>query len=57
MQDIDGPFMAERVYQRICNDRQIDYSSVPWVLDEAVHKLQEIGVPASQWVTFIHMGA
>jgi hypothetical protein len=57
MQDIDGPFMAERVYRRICNDGQIDYSSVPWASDEAVRELREVGVPASQWATFIHMGA
>lgn len=57
MQDVDGPFIAQRVYGRICKDGEIDYSAVPFALDEAVRELRESGVPASQWATFIHMGA
>jgi hypothetical protein len=57
MQDIDGPFIAQRVYGQICQNGEIDYSAVSFALDEAIRELRESGVLASRWATFIHMGA
>jgi hypothetical protein len=56
MDDIDGPFMAERVYKRIFCDGGLDMGAVPYAVDDAVRELRESGVPASRWATYVHFG-
>jgi hypothetical protein len=57
MNDIDGPFMAERVYRRIFGGGQLDLLAVPYALDDAVRELRQSGVAASRWATYVHIGA
>jgi hypothetical protein len=45
MNDIDGPFMAERVYKLVFSDRRLGLDEVPYALDAAVRELREMGVP------------
>lgn len=56
MDDIDGPFMAERVYKRIFRDSVLDLRQAPYALDGAVRELRESGTPASRWATYVHFG-
>jgi hypothetical protein len=56
MNDIDGPFMAERIYRRIFRDGILDLSAVPYALDDAVQALRNSGVPADRWATYVHFG-
>lgn len=56
MNDMDGPFMAERIYRRIFSNGKLDLGVVPLALDEAVRDLRESGVPASRWATYVHFG-
>lgn len=57
MDDIDGPYMAERIYRRIFVDGRLDMSAIPFAVADAVRELRESGVPASRWSTYIHIGA
>jgi hypothetical protein len=57
MDDCDGPFMAERVYERIFRDGKVDLSEVPYALDAAVQELRAMGVSPSRWATYVHVGA
>jgi hypothetical protein len=56
MDDIDGPFMAKRIYSRIFRDGVLDMTAVPHAVDDAVRELRESGVPASRWATYVHFG-
>jgi hypothetical protein len=57
MNDIDGPFVAERVYKRIFCNGMLDLSAVPYALDETVRELRQTGVSPSRWATYVHIGA
>jgi hypothetical protein len=57
MNDIDGPFMAERVYKLVFSDRRLGLDEVPYALDAAVRELREMGVPPHRWATYVHWGA
>jgi hypothetical protein len=57
MNDVDGPFVAERMYKRIISDGHMDLDAVPYALDEAGRELRAIGAPASRWATNVHVGA
>jgi hypothetical protein len=57
MNDVDGPFVAKRVYSSIFQDGQLDLAAVPYALDDAVTALRKSGVPASRWATYVHVGA
>jgi hypothetical protein len=56
MSDIDGPFVAERVYRTIFAKGYLDLTSVPRALQDAVRDLRESGAPASRWATYVHVG-
>jgi hypothetical protein len=56
MDDIDGPFMAKRIYQRIFRNGTLDMGAVPYALEDAARELRELGAPVSRWATYIHMG-
>jgi hypothetical protein len=56
MDDIDGPFMAERIYKRIFHDGRLDMGVVSYAVDDAVRELRESGVPANRWATYVHFG-
>lgn len=56
MNDLDGPFMAKRIYTRIFRDGYLDLEAVPHAVDEAVRELRESGVSASRWATYVHFG-
>jgi hypothetical protein len=56
MDDIDGPFMAKRIYKRIFQNGTVDMSAVPFAVHEAIKELRESGVPASRWATYVHFG-
>jgi hypothetical protein len=56
MNDLDGPFMAQRIYSRIFKDGKLDLGAVPYALDDAVRQLRESGVEASRWATYVHFG-
>jgi CHAT domain-containing protein len=57
MDDVDGPFIAERVYQAIFRDGKLDLNAVPYALDAAVRQLRETGAHPSRWATYVHIGA
>jgi hypothetical protein len=57
MNDIDGPYVAQKVYKDIFRDGKLDLESVPYALDVAVSELRNSGVPASRWATYVHVGA
>jgi hypothetical protein len=57
MNDLDGPFIAERVYRAIFRDGKLDLRAVPYALDAAVRELRESGAHASRWATYVHVGA
>lgn len=56
MNDIDGPFMAERVYKRLFRSGRLDLSVLPYALDDAARELRELGAPPSRWATYVHFG-
>jgi hypothetical protein len=56
MNDVDGPFMAERVYRAVFRGGHLDLAAVPFALHDAVRELRESGVPASRWATYVHVG-
>lgn len=56
MDDIDGPFMAGRIYKRIFRNKRLDINEVPYALEDAVRELRESGVPAARWATYVHFG-
>jgi hypothetical protein len=56
MDDVDGPFMAERIYSRIFRDGALDLGAVPYAVDDAVRELRKSGVSASRWATYVHFG-
>jgi hypothetical protein len=57
MDDLDGPFIAERVYRNIFQDGKLNLSAVPHALDAAVRDLRETGAHPSRWATYVHIGA
>jgi hypothetical protein len=57
MNDLDGPFVAQRIYRDIFRDGYLDLRAVPYALDAAVRDLQETGVHPSRWATYVHIGA
>jgi CHAT domain-containing protein len=57
MDDVDGPFIAERVYRAIFRDGKLDLNAVPHALDGAVKELRESGAHPSRWATYVHIGA
>jgi hypothetical protein len=57
MNDVDGPFIAERVYRAIFRDGKLDLNAVPYALDGAVRALRESGAHPSRWATYVHIGA
>jgi hypothetical protein len=56
MDDIDGPFMAERIYRRIFIHGVLNMAAVPYAVDEAIRELRDSGVSASRWATYVHFG-
>jgi hypothetical protein len=56
MNDLDGPFVAERVYKQIFVDGQLDLDAVPYALDAAVQALRKAGAHPSRWATYVHIG-
>jgi hypothetical protein len=57
MNDLDGPFIAQRVYRTIFQNGKLDLRTVPYALDAAVRELRESGVHPSRWATYVHIGA
>jgi hypothetical protein len=57
MNDLDGPFIAQRVYRTIFTNGKLDLRAVPYALDAAVRELRESGVHPSRWATYVHIGA
>jgi hypothetical protein len=57
MNDLDGPFVAQRVYKAIFREGKLDLSAVPYAVDAAVRELRESGVHPSRWATYVHIGA
>jgi hypothetical protein len=57
MNDLDGPFIAQRVYRSIFQDGKLNLSAVPHALDAAVRDLRETGAHPSRWATYVHIGA
>jgi hypothetical protein len=56
MDDMDGPFMAKRIYARIFKNGILNLDEVPFAVDDAVRQLRESGVAASRWATYVHFG-
>jgi hypothetical protein len=57
MNDLDGPFIAERVYRSSFQEGKLNLDAVPYALDAAVRELRESGVHPSRWATYVHIGA
>jgi CHAT domain-containing protein len=57
MDDLDGPFIAERVYRAIFREGKLNLAAVPHALDAAVRELRETGAHPSRWATYVHIGA
>jgi hypothetical protein len=56
MNDINGQFMAVRIYRRIFQDGTFNVSVVADAIDDAVRESRESGVPTSEWATYVHLG-
>jgi hypothetical protein len=56
MSDVDGPAMAEWVYEELLKREHLDLDDIPYALDVAVERLRRTGVPPSRWALFLHMG-
>jgi hypothetical protein len=56
MNDEDGPKVAQHVYRQLFKNERLDLDDIPYALDDAMRMLQDQGVPASRWASFIHMG-
>jgi hypothetical protein len=56
MGDQDGPFFAEKVYQKLLEQELIGAASVAFAVDYAVCQLRSLDVPSDRWATFIHVG-
>lgn len=57
MSDVDGPKVAEIVYQTILGDKRLpDAKLAAKGLHLAIQKLRKDGAPLHQWMPFIHMG-
>lgn len=57
MGDKDGPLVAKIVYEEMWKGDTLDPYDIPFALDRAVGELRQLGVPASRWAPFIHIGA
>jgi hypothetical protein len=57
MNDLDGPFIAERVYKSMFRDGTLDLGVAPYALSDAVRELRENGAHPSRWATYVHIGA
>ena len=58
MNDSDGPQVAKIVYEELFKKTDVELSpdAIAYALDIAVRKLQESGIHASRWATYIHVG-
>jgi hypothetical protein len=56
MNDLDGPFIAERVYREIFREGKLNLVAVPYALDAAVRELREAGAHPGRWATYVHIG-
>jgi hypothetical protein len=56
MNDADGPDVARWFYESLFEHIELELDHFAYALDEAVAKLREKGLPASQWALLIHMG-
>jgi hypothetical protein len=56
MSDQDGPNVARWFYEALFEHVQLDLDDVAYALDDAVCKLRHSGVPASRWVSMVHVG-
>ena len=57
MGDVDGPVIAETVYEELYPaGGALDPDAVPYALDRAVRKLRAKGLSASRWAPYIHLG-
>lgn len=58
MDDVDGPVVAETVYQELYRDgaETLDPNAIPYALDLAVQKLRAKGLAASRWAPYVHLG-
>jgi uncharacterized protein YigE (DUF2233 family) len=56
MHDDDGPNVARWFYEALLARDTLDLDDIAYVLDGAIAKLREEGVPASRWAAFIHIG-
>jgi hypothetical protein len=57
MSDLDGPLVAQWVYEYLLEEEEFSLEVVPYALDHAIQRLRGSGVPACRWATFMHMGA
>ncbi|KAI0088456.1 CHAT domain-containing protein [Irpex rosettiformis] len=64
MDDMDGPEVAKRVYERLfaselgdgASSEYLDPNVVPYAVDEAVCELRAKNASSSRWATYIHVG-
>lgn len=56
MADVDGPEVAETVYEQLFNLESLESDVIPYALDEAVYDLRMKGVGSARWACYIHVG-
>jgi hypothetical protein len=56
MCDADGPNMARHFYESLFDRGQVDLDDIAYAFDDAVQTLRRSKVPASRWVSFMHIG-
>jgi hypothetical protein len=57
MGDVDGPTIAESVYEELFQNDELDPNVIPYALDDAVQKLRKHRISPHRWATFVHIGA
>lgn len=59
MDDVDGPDVAEAVYEELLSSDtdELDLDLVPYALDQAVLKMRQKRLSASRWAPYLHIGA
>ncbi|KAF8884223.1 CHAT domain-containing protein [Gymnopilus junonius] len=58
VRDRDAPFVADKVYEQLFEDKRPDYRKAAQALHRAIHLLQEVNGRGNfrAWVPFLHIG-
>ena len=58
MEDVDGPMVAQRLYEELFrgDGEYLDPDCIPYALDAAVQELRQLHPNPCRWAPYIHLG-